>query len=72
MSRRYDIVQTPKDISRSDIPPNIEISKPFKIRDSVYVVEKCDIGAMKVCEKDGERTSVPSPNKHFYIMKKLE
>jgi hypothetical protein len=71
MSRRYDIIQTPRDIKQSDLPPKIEVRKPFKIRDAVYVLEESDAGSMKVCKKDGDTTSLPSPNKHFYVIRKL-
>jgi hypothetical protein len=71
MGRRYDIIQTPRDIKQSDLPAKIEVNKPFKIRDTIYMLEKSDIRNMKVCGKDGSTTSSPSPNKHFYVLKKL-
>lgn len=71
MSRRYDIIQTPKNIKLSDLPQSIEVSKPFKINDGMYVCERSECGAMRVCESDGDKTTTPSPNKHFYVIRRL-
>lgn len=70
MGRRYDIIQTPKNIRRSDLPGSIEVSKPFMINDCLYVCERSDV-VMKICVENGDKTTIPSSNKHFYVIRKL-
>lgn len=67
MGRRYDIIQTPKDINHSDIPEEITLSKPFMIEDKLYVCEKTEIDSLKIY-KGSEQCGV---NKNYYVIRKL-
>ncbi|AFN82997.1 hypothetical protein EROM_050650 [Encephalitozoon romaleae SJ-2008] len=71
MEKEYDIIQIPKGIKRSDLPERIEADKPFEIDGSLYVCEKRDEGAMKVCFEEEGKTSIPVLSKNFYVVRRV-
>lgn len=71
MGRRYDIIQTPKDMSLSDLPKNIEVSKPFMVGEHMYVCEKTGVSGLKVCNEEDGKNVKSSPSKHYYVIRRL-
>lgn len=71
MGKEYDIIQIPKGIKRCDLPERIEVDKPFEINGSLYVCEKRDEGAMRVCSEEEGRTSIPGLSKSFYVVRRV-
>lgn len=71
MGRRYDIIQTPKELNIADIPKDIEVSKPFMARGAMYVCEETGVTGLKVGSENEDGTVRSTPSKHYYVIRKM-
>lgn len=71
MGRRYDIIQTPKDIDFSSLPPKIEVNNPFMMGENRYVCEKILSSPFRVGQEEDWKIEPPESNKHYYVIRKL-